>query len=318
MIIVLGDLIADLVLHIDQFPVNAEDLKRVEYIDIGPGGATNVAITAARLGLQVGCLGEVGDDRYGELIIDGLKQEKIDVSGVVKTPGVYTPLACVIVGDGSEPAYLGYRGTLQVDELETPWRSIIGESEALFVDGWADHAGVETIVLEGLQKAQEAGVPSFFDPGPGNREFSLDWHLEAASRATVLLLNEAEATRLSGAQSAESAASKLLETGPESVFVKRGGEGCLIQHPHGRIELPGLAVDVVDTTGAGDSFDAAVVYGYLSGFEPKQIGILANAVAAAKARKRGTGHNMPTPAEISKSIESAGLDPSIYLASGQT
>jgi sugar/nucleoside kinase (ribokinase family) len=313
MIAVLGDLIADVVLHIDQFPVGAGDLKRVEYTDIGPGGATNVAITAARLGMRVGCLGEVGDDPYAGLIIGGLVREEVDISGVVKTPGANTPVAYVIVDSSGEPAYVGYRGTLQLGELEGSWHSTIAESEALYVDGWADHAGVERIVLDGLKAARDADVPSFFDPGPGNREFSLKWHSMAASLATVLLLNEAEAIKLSGTQAIESATSSLMNMGPELIFIKRGVNGCLIRDKQGQIDLPGLTVGVVDTTGAGDSFNAAVMYGYLSGYELKQIGTLANAVGAAKAMKPGTGHNMPSPLDISSVLENAGLDPDQFL-----
>ena len=130
MIVVLGDLIADLVMHIDRFPVNAKDLKRVEYLDLGPGGAANVAIAAARLGLSVECLGEVGDDMFGEIVINGLAQEGTDVSGVAKTSGADTPLAGVIFDVIGEPAYLGYRGTLTISSLTDAWLSHIKQAEA--------------------------------------------------------------------------------------------------------------------------------------------------------------------------------------------
>ena len=310
MIVVLGDLIADLVLHIGRFPVNAEDLKRVEHIDLGPGGATNVAIAAARLGLEVGCLGEVGDDPYGEIVVDGLVQEGIDVTGVVKTPGASTPLAGVIVDASGEPAYLGYRGTLNIGSLQPEWGSRIRHAEALFVDGWADHAGVQSIALDGLREALEAGVPRFFDPGPGNHEFDMTWHLEAASLSTVLLLNEAEAHRLSGNAGSSHSAKELLDLGPELVIIKLGAEGCYVQTSDFEAKLNGYAVEVVDATGAGDSFDAAIIYGYLADLGTENMATLANAAGAAKVRKRGTGHNVPTIAEIFSIVEEAGGDSS--------
>ncbi len=316
MIVVLGDLIADLVLHIERFPVNAKDLKQAKYIDLGPGGATNVAIAAARLGLQVGCLGEVGDDQYGEVVLAGLAREGIDVSGVLKTQGATTPVAGVIVDGSGEPAYLGYRGTLNVGSFQSEWRSRIQNAEALFVDGWADHEGAKFIVLDGLREARRRGIPCFFDPGPGNNEFDLTWHSEASSLATVLLLNEAEAERLSGDPDPGQAATKLLAMGPEMVIVKRGSAGSLVRNEEQQIELPGFTVEVVDTTGAGDSFDAAVIYGRLSGMDLRNIGTLANAVGAAKAMKRGTGHNMPTREETSQVLERAGLDPAQFMPLG--
>ncbi|MFQ5932513.1 MAG: PfkB family carbohydrate kinase, partial [Nitrospiraceae bacterium] len=78
-------------------------------------------------------------------------------------------------------------------------------------------------------------------------------------------------------------------------------------------EVPGFAVEVVDTTAAGDSFDAAVIYGYLSGLEPVRTATLANAVGAAKARKRGTGHQVPTVDEIRNVLENAGHNSAEFL-----
>lgn len=310
MIVILGDLIADLVLHIDRFPVNAEDLKQVEHIDLGPGGATNVAIAAARFGLQVGCLGEVGDDRYGEIVLAGLAREGIDTTGVLKTPGATTPVAGVIVGESGEPAYLGYRGTLAVSSLEDSWRSHIQEAEALFVDGWADHEGVQQIILDGLRAAEGEGIPSFFDPGPGNPEFDMTWHLEAASLSTVLLLNEGEARRLSGKTGSSRMAKELLDLGSEFVIIKLGAEGCYVQAADFAAKVNGYSVEVVDTTGAGDSFDAAILYGYLEDLGTESMAALANAAGAAKARKRGTGHNVPMISEIISVVEEAGGDSS--------
>lgn len=313
MIVVLGDLIADLVIHIDEFPINSEDLKQVYYSDLGPGGATNVAIAAARLGLSVGCFGEVGNDRYGEIIVEGLSQEEIDVAGVVKTPGASTPLACVIVDVAGEPAYLGYRGTLAVRSLQESWRSHIRTAEALFVEGWADHEGVQNIILDGLKVAKDVGVPRFFDPGPGNPAFDMGWHLDAASLSTVLLLNEIEAERLSGNADPHRVGISLLEMGPELVVVKRGSLGCRLWSEKERLELPGFSVELVDTTGAGDSFNAAVIYGYLGGLGPEKTGVLANATGAAKVQKHGTGLNVPTREEVWRILEQGGYDPREYL-----
>ncbi|MCI0726926.1 MAG: carbohydrate kinase family protein, partial [Chloroflexi bacterium] len=162
MVLVLGDLIADLVLHIPSFPVSAQDLQRVTYLELGPGGATNVAITAAHFGLAVGCLGEVGDDPFGAVILDGLRREGVDVSGILVNPQARTPLAAVIVDESGEPAYLGFRGSLQLAALPPAWPEPIRASQALFADGWVEYAVGATIILEGLQLAHNAGVPTFF------------------------------------------------------------------------------------------------------------------------------------------------------------
>lgn len=303
MIVVLGDLIADFNLRIPSFPVEAGDLTRADYLGLGPGGASNVAIMAARLGLEVACIGEVGEDRFGRLVVEGLREEGINTTQIAVSPGAETPVAGVIVDGAGEPAYLGYRGRLTIKELKPDWRDRIQKAQGLFADGWEDQPFEHKIILAGLTAARQAGVPTFFDPGPGNPEFDLDWHRQAAELADVVLATEAEANRLSGLPDPLASAKALLEMGPDLVVVKRGVAGCLLLSPE-RVEIaPGLPVEVRDATGAGDSLDAAVIYGRLKGVDLETLGALANAAGAAKVRKLGTGHNVPTLDEVREMVE---------------
>lgn len=303
MIVVLGDLIADFNLRIPAFPVQAGDLTRADYLGLGPGGATNVAIMAARLGLDVSCLGEVGEDRFGRVVLEGLHQEGIDTSRVVVSAEAETPVAGVIVDSQGEPAYLGYRGQLTIKELKSDWGDLIAQAEGLFVDGWEDQPFEHTIILAGLRAARAAEVPTFFDPGPGNPEFDLEWHRRAAELADVILATEAEASRLTGLPDPLASAKALLGLGPELVVVKRGVAGCLLLTPEATEIAPGLPVEVRDATGAGDSLAAAVIYGWLAGLDLETLGALANATGAAKVRKLGTGHNVPTRQEVQSMLE---------------
>ncbi len=303
MIVVLGDLIADFNLRISSFPVQAGDLKRAGYLGLGPGGASNVAIMAARLGLEVACVGEVGEDRFGDLVVEGLGEEGVDTSHIAISPQAETPVAGVIVDGAGEPAYLGYRGLLTITELQSEWRELIRNAEGFFADGWEDQPFEHRIILAGLEVAHRAGVPTFFDPGPGNPEFDLGWHRQAAEVADVVLATEAEASRLSGLPDPLASAKALLEMGPDLVVVKRGVAGCLLLSPQGVEIAPGLPVEVRDATGAGDSLDAAVIYGRLAGLDLETLGALANAAGAAKVRKLGTGHNVPTLDEVREMVE---------------
>ncbi|MEW6568244.1 MAG: carbohydrate kinase family protein [Chloroflexota bacterium] len=303
MLTVLGDLIADFNLRIPSFPIARGSLLRVAHLDLGPGGATNVAITAARLGLPVTCLGEVGDDRFGAIVLEGLRAEGIDVSGVIVTRGGETPLAGVIVDQTGEPAYLGYPGRQSVHSLPDSWQSRIAEAEALFVDGWVDDEHAPELILQGMACASQAGVPSFFDPGPGNPVYDNRWHMEACALAAVLLATEDEAVHLTGEADPMASARELLRSGPEMVVIKRGPAGCLLLRGEEVHIAPGLPVEARDATGAGDGLDAAVIYGFLRRLPLEAIGALANATGAAKVRKLGTGLNMPTLAEIQEMLE---------------
>jgi len=306
MVIILGDILADYAIRVEQLHIQPKDLQRVSYLALGPGGACNVAIMASHLGLSVSALGEVGRDLFGEIVLEGLAAEGVDISRVIVTPEARTPVANVLVDEQGEPAYLGFPGTLRVMALPDEWRPFISEAQALYTDGWVDQAGEVNIILEALRVARAAGVPSFFDPGPGNPKIDNQWHMEAAALATVLLATEEEARRLSGEADPVNSAHKLLAAGSQLVVIKRGMAGCFLLTAKKLHIAPGLPVNALDATGAGDSLGAAVMYGYLNQFDLEKMGDLGNATGAAKVLKLGTGHNMPTIAEVNAMLSRFG------------
>jgi sugar/nucleoside kinase (ribokinase family) len=298
MIVVLGDLLLDFSLRLASMSIEPKDLRRVTYLELGPGGATNVAIMARRLGMEVACLGEVGADRLGRMLVDSLIKEGIDVGGIKQTEGARTPVATVLVDERAEPAYLGYPGSLTLAALPQTWHAPITGAAALFCDGWVEYEAMIAVILQALAVARSANVPIFFDPGPGNPDVDNRWHLEAAALSTVVIATDAEGSRLTGHNDPMRAAHALLDAGPQLVILKRGPAGCLLLTPDGLEIAPGYPVEAVDATGAGDSFAAATIYGYLHAFDLPALGALANATGAAKVRKPGTGHNMPGIDEI--------------------
>jgi sugar/nucleoside kinase (ribokinase family) len=313
MLIVLGDLLADFSMRIQDFPIHAKSMQHSQYLELGPGGATNTAIAAARLGMPVSCLGELGDDLFGQVVLEGLKSEGVSTEGIIVNAEATTPVAGVIVDAQAEPAYLGYPGTLSQRTLIPDWSDQIQSASALFMDGWIDHSGWEALLLEALQLARESGVTTFFDPGPGNPAFDLEWRNEAASQSDVVMATEEEIQTLSGLKDPIDSAKAILQHGSSLVIMKRGAAGCLIVTETEVHISAGFPVVALDTTGAGDSFDAAVIYGCLNSLPLPQIGLLANATGAAKVQKLGTGHNVPTLDEIKAVLVRYGRDPADIL-----
>jgi ribokinase len=95
----------------------------------------------------------------------------------------------------------------------------------------------------------------------------------------------------------EEASVTLRDDGVEVVVLKLGGEGCAVSSSSGFKRIPGYDVRAVDTTGAGDAFNAAMAYGYLVGWPPEKAARFANIVGAVKVTKMGAGVNVPTKAE---------------------
>jgi len=313
MIQVLGDLIADISMRLPKFPVQAKDIHRLSYLEVGPGGACNVAIMAARFGMEVSCLGEVGDDSFGLVVREGLRREGIHVGGLISTTEAKTPVAGVIVDRSGEPAYLGHPGSLQLKAMREEWRTSIRASEALFADGWAEHDQVPGIILSAFEAAVESNVPVFFDPGPGNPEIDSSWVEKAIAMSTVVLLNRSEAKRILAVDKEEDMVTSVLDMGPQLVVLKRGAEGLLLAQGNERNEAPIIDVPARDATGAGDSLAGAVLYGMLNNMKLSDLGLLANATGAAKVQKLGTGHNMPSMEEIAVVLEGEGLRADEYL-----
>ena len=298
MVYILNNLIVDFLLYIEGFPVEARALEEVSHVAIGPGGACNVAIVAARLGLTVSVLGELGRDYFGEIILNGLEREGILTGEVIRSATGSTPVAGVLVDPQGEPGYLGYPGEAVLQELPAEWRQSLRGARALFVDGWIEYPAVAGMALEALGSARGAGAQTFFDPGPGNPRQDNAWHRDAAALSTVVLATESEVARLTGQQEPAAAAQQLLEGGSELVVVKRGADGMVLYTKNEVLDLPGLPLQARDATGAGDSVAGAVIFGRLHNLSLPALGNLANATGTAKVLKIGTGHQVPTAAEI--------------------
>ncbi|HRN50616.1 MAG TPA: carbohydrate kinase family protein [Anaerolineales bacterium] len=310
---ILGDLIADIGMRLQKFPVQARDIHRLSYMEVGPGGACNVAIMAARFGVPVGALGEVGDDGFGLVVREGLRREGVDVSQFHVSAEAHTPVAGVIVDEASEPGYLGYPGSLQHRTLLPAWKTAIEQGAAFFADGWAEYPESPALALAGFEAARAAGVTTFFDPGPGNPDIDNSWHLEAIAMSNVVLMNRREALRLTGLEDDEAVVQALQKIGAELILLKRGELGLLAARGDERVQAPGLDVEAKDATGAGDSVAGAMIYGVLHDLPLEKLAALGNATGAAKVQNIGTGHNMPSLQQIATVLQHNGADPAAHL-----
>lgn len=310
---ILGDLIADISMRLPSFPVQARDIHRLSYMEVGPGGACNVAIMASRFGLDVGAMGEVGDDGFGLVVREGLKREGVNVSNLKVTAEADTPVAGVVVDRTSEPGYLGYPGTLTVHEFPQKWSAPIQSAQAYFSDGWAEYSSTPAMLLRGFEVAKKAGVRTFFDPGPGNPDIDNAWQLEAIRRSDVVLMNRREAKRLTGLDDDEAVVKEMRKLGAELILLKRGEEGLLAARGDQRVQAPGLDVEAKDATGAGDSVAGAMIYGVLHDLPLEKLAVLGNATGAAKVQNIGTGHNMPTLKQIATVLEENGFKAADYF-----
>jgi sugar/nucleoside kinase (ribokinase family) len=292
-LLVLGDLNPDLVLRGETVePAFGQVEKVVDDADLLIGGSgAIVACGAARLGLRTAIAGVVGDDLFGRFMLDALRERDVDTSAVVVDPAQRTGVTVVLSKPAGDRAMLTYRGAIS---------SLTADAVNV---ASARHVHVASLFLQtalapGLpdlfRAAREAGASTSIDPNwdPDER---WDGGLRELLPLTGLFLpNGEEAMRIAGSDDPGDAARALAAQGP-LVAVKLGAEGALAASGDELIEVAAPAgVDPVDTTGAGDSFDAGALAGLLEGWPPERMLELGCHCGALSTRAAGGTAAQPT------------------------
>jgi len=305
-VLVLGDCNPDLVVHgVDVEPEFGQAERLVDGAGLVIGGSA--AITAAglaRLGLRTGLCSVVGDDALGRFMLDALRERGVDVSGCVVDPASPTGLS-VVLTRGADRAILTAPGAIAALTARHVPADLLAAARHVHVSPYFLLDGLRPGLPGVLAAAREAGSTTSLDPNfdPAGR---WDGGLSAVlPLVDVFLPNETEARRIAGAGAVEDAAAAIAAQGP-TVVVKCGAAGALAVRGLGaagggagplRVGSPQPAGRVLDTIGAGDSFNAGLLAGLLGGLELEQALQLGSACGAASTRARGGTAGQPTLAE---------------------
>ena len=299
-VVSIGDIVADLVFTIPHLPVVAEQHQKAHSVTIEPGGAGNFLIAGARLGMAMDALGAVGDDALGVSVRGILAAEGVAEDAVVVQPGAMTLPVLVLVDDAGEHVFIGGPRHAPPIVLPASWVERVQHADALFCNGFTLlETDLAPAALDLMQAAVAAHVPFFFDPGPFFASAQEIDRERALSYATAILLTESEIPAVTGGDPEIAALRSRLTGATQLICIKRGDRGCVVLTPSATIEHPGFPVPLVDSTGAGDCFAAAFVYGYLQRWPLPTMAAFANAMGAATVQKLGSGRQVPTRAEVS-------------------
>ena len=134
-----------------------------------------------------------------------------------------------------------------------------------------------------------------------DRGFSSEWLFKYVN---VFIPNQKELQLLGEDEDMKKAASAILQKGVQLIWVKKGNQGCSYFTKEKYFQLPAHKIEVIDTSGAGDTFDAAIIYGILSGFTPEKCGEFAISFTETTLQKIGTTKALPNSIEINKLINS--------------
>lgn len=248
------------------------------------GSAGYTAFALGHLGHPVLLAGPIGDDPEGALVEAALREAGLPRTGLLRTPG-QTGLSVTLVRDDGERSFVNHLGSLEgfgPDDLEPLWAEL-GRAELVLLSGYfllPRFRGAPTARL--FRRLQSQGIRTALDTGDAADGWSDAVRAELApvlAATDWLFPNEAEAAGMAGSGAGIQAARRLLELGPRKVVLKRGARGGAVVTHEGVVEVPGFPVRVVDTVGAGDTFNA----GYLAAWAEGQAGKGALAYAAASA-----------------------------------
>ena len=308
-IVSIGDMVVDVILSVPRLPVNAAEHQILNGLQLEPGGAGNFLIAGARLGMRMTALGAVGEDIFSNALLEMLEGEGVEVGDVLTQASGSTTTVFVLEDASRSHVFLGQYGHGTVVPLSLDWKQCIDNADAVQLWGYSLN---ESRLVECVQTVadylKDQGKIVIFDPGPLLASAKPEHCQRLISCATVVLCTEEELTVLGTHCQVAAEPGEILKLGPDVVCVKHGQDGCKVYTANEKIEQPGFVVPVVDTNAAGDSFMAAFVYGYLSGWPLKNVADFANAMGAAKVQKFGSGRQVPTVDELRKVLRDFAVD----------
>jgi ribokinase len=296
-IAVVGSLNMDFVVQVQALPRPGETVSGTNFETIPGGKGANQAVAAGRLGGRARMVGRVGDDVFGQKLVESLASAGVDASGVVVTPGTPTGVALIPVESGGQNQIVvapGANGRLTPDDVARGLRGLAGGLLLLQLESPLD------AVERAAHIGREAGASVVLDPAPA-RELS-----EALlSNVAYLTPNENEAAALLGRRQealslteAPEAARALRARGPRTVILKLGAQGAYVDDGSGGRHFPAPRVDAVDATAAGDTFNGALAVALAEGRRLPDAVAFANVAAALSVTRRGAQASIPTRPEV--------------------
>ena len=264
-VITFGDMCVDLIVTgEDVVPRFGQVEKLVEDYVLEMGGSCCIfACQAARLGLRVGILGRVGDDDFGHLIIRRLNECGVDTSPVIVDPTLKTGIG-VALCQGNDRAILTYLGSLNAIEGSDVTDDFLASARHLHHGSYFLHTHLKPHMPRIFQRARAIGLTTSLDTNWDPEEKWNSTLLEILPLTDIFMPNEQEILQITRQATIQDAIRDLQIYGVSTVVVKRGEDGAqLYVDGHKTAECILAPVAGGDSVGAGDSFDAGFLAGWL-------------------------------------------------------
>jgi ribokinase len=292
-IVVVGSINMDLVAQANHLPQPGETVIGSQYQYCPGGKGANQAVAAARLGAEVTLIGQVGEDEAGTQLLAGLERDQINIHAVARTSSYGSGLAVVTVDPKGENTIVVIPGANQgVDRayVQAASHSFAG-ADVVLLQLEIPMSGV----IEAAKQGHQAGAKVMLNPSPFQ---SLP--LDLLAHVHVLVLNQHESQAMTGCSEPKAAAKALLKQGFETVVITVGADGAWVvnQEMANPTHVPGIQVQAVDSTGAGDAFTGALAVALAERQEISAALQFANKAGAYAATVLGAQPSLPYRALI--------------------
>lgn len=289
MITVIGSVNMDLVVQTDNFPQQGETTLGDLYTTVPGGKGANQAVAAARLGGQVNMVANVGDDFFGEELLKNLAANDVNIEGVVKSKKTASGIANILLSDGDNRIIVvpgaNYEVTpARIDEIT----DVIQASRLVVLQLEIPIPTIDYI----LQVCTDLHVPVLLNPAPAG-----GFDKKFMERVAYLTPNETECEQIFGTDM-----KTAMEHYPNKLIVTLGSFGARYFNGEKHVIVEGFQTEVVDTTGAGDTFNGALAYGIVEGFDLQKVVKFANAAGSLSVEKFGAQGGMPSREQVEERL----------------
>ena len=304
-IVGLGEVVLDWVAEIPHFPKPDEKIDALSENYFSGGVTANYVVAVARLGASCGFIGAVGDDAYGDFLINDFQDENVDTTLTLKKPGKKTPVNFIFVAKGEKTI-------IQSPHMQTTKLEISDLNEEYIAGAKLMHTTMihPKLTENAIGVAKENEVKISIDLESQIAQRGWDNLKKILLNVDILIPNKEGAKSITNSSTPEEAAKILIKKGIPLVIITMGEKGALITTKDFQKEIPTFKVDnIVDTTGAGDTFNGAFSVAYLiKEWDLEKSCKYANAAASLKIQKLGARTGMPSENELVAFLKKHNLD----------
>ncbi|NMB74169.1 MAG: hypothetical protein GYA21_03465 [Myxococcales bacterium] len=287
-----GHCAADYLGVVESYPQLDTKTELSQFSMQGGGPVATALVTLSALGVETSFIGKISDDEFGRFIHQGLREAGVDTRGLVIEPGYISPFSFIAVESGSGKRTVFWtRGDLPPLRPDEVRLDVLETARVLHVDGLAIEAQ-----LHAARHARSRGISVVFDAGSPREGMD-----DLLKLCDVLVASERFAAEYGGGALGESLKA-LRARGPKTVVITIGADGSVGMEGEETYVVPAHAVEAVDTTGAGDVYHGAFIFGMLRGMKFRERMHFANVAAALKCRSLGGRAGIPSLEEIDREL----------------